>query len=289
MTGGLILQAQTVGVFFNEGWESGSAANSFNSAGFGSATGSSQFSVQNSIVGSGLWALRHALTAGQSADSVNYATQHFGDAINGPVWPTGRGQHFFDVYLQYRVYYSPGFRFDTNYKQFEIGTEDNNDQTGTCCNPWVANYTTIYAAAGGAQLIEGNNKGSATPQWIGYAQNANGYSSSNRLTLQSGRWYTIEVRRRLNDAGVDNGILQMWVDGLLILDYSNVRFRVPRNGAYGANFAYGTNWMMISDYPLNGVSQTQNIYYDDVKLSTTYIGSGSAQPPRPPTNVRIIR
>jgi hypothetical protein len=290
---GLLLEAQTPvsGVFFQEGWESGSSANSFNSAGFGSTVGSNQFLVQNTLVGGGLFALQHRLTAGLGPDSVNYATQHIGDARNGPVWATGRGQHFYDLFVQYKIYYSPGFRFDTNYKQLEIGTEDDLDQTGVCCNPWVANYTTIYAASGGGELVEVNNKGSATPQWIGYAANSGGYTSSNRFVLQSGRWYTIEVRRKLNDAGVDNGILQVWVDGLMIEDYQNVRFRVQRNGAYGANFTYGTNWVMISDYPLNGVSQNQSIYYDDMKFSTTYIGAGGAgtQPPSPPTNVRIVR
>lgn len=291
--GTLLLDAQTTvtGVFFSEGWESGSS-NTFNSSGFGSISGSNQFLLQNTVIGSGAFALQHRLTSGLDPDSVHYATQHFGDAPSGPVWATGRGQHFYDLYVQYKIYYSPGFRFDTNYKQLEIGTQDDLNQTGVCCNPWVANYLTIYVGSGGGQAAEVNNKGSSTPQWIGYHPNSSGYSGSNRFNLQSGRWYTIEVRRRLNDAGVDNGILQMWVDGLLIHDYRNVRFRVPRNGAYGANFTYGTNWVMISDYPLQGVSQNQSIYYDDMRFSTTYIGTSGGPgttPPAPPTNVRIVR
>ena len=47
--GTLLVEAQTqvTGVFFNEGWESGSKAGSFNSNGFGDLVGSSQFLVQN--------------------------------------------------------------------------------------------------------------------------------------------------------------------------------------------------------------------------------------------------
>jgi hypothetical protein len=68
-----------------------------------------------------------------------------------------------------------------------------------------------------------------------------------------------------------------------------VLFRVPRNGSFGANFTYGTNWVMISDYALQGVSQNQSIYYDDVKLSTTYIGTGgTGTAPAAPTNLRIV-
>jgi hypothetical protein len=289
--GTFIVEAQTqvTGVFFNEGWESGSKAGSFNSNGFGDLIGAPQFLVQNAVRAGGQWALQHRLTAGLDGDSVNYATQHFGDAPSGPVLSSGAGQHFYDLYVQYKIYYSPGFRFDTNYKQFEIGTQDDLNQTSTCCNPWVANYLTLLVAPGGGLLGETNNKGQATPQWIGWQANQNGYTSSNRFILQSGRWYSIEVRRRLNDAGTANGILQMWVDGLLIMDHRNVNYRVQRNGAYGANFTYGTNWVMISDYALQGVSQNQSIYYDDVKLSTTYIGtSGGGTAPSPPTNLRIV-
>ncbi len=287
-------EAQTTvnGVFFTEGWESGSAAGSFNSAGFGNAAGlDTQFFMQNGNAGSGNWALQHRLTAGQEPDSVAYATQHFGNAISGPVWPTGQGQHFFDVYVQYKVSYSPGFQFDAHgLKMLELGTQDNNNQTGVCCNPWVANYTTLYLTANGGPALEGNNKGSATPQWIGYPQNAGGYSSGNPLRLQPGRWYTIEVRRRLNDAGADNGILQMWVDGVLIIDYQNARVRSPRNGAYGANYTYGTNWVMISDYPHFNVPQSQSVSYDDVKIRTTPIGAGvPIPPPGAPGNLRFVR
>lgn len=290
----VVLQGQGAvsGVFFSEGWESGSAAGSFNSAGFGNAAGlNTQFFLQNGNAGGGTWSLQHRLTAGQDPDSVAYATQHFGDAISGPVWPTGAGQHFFDIYVQYKIYYSPGFQFDAHgLKMLELGTQDNYDQTGVCCNPWVANYTTLYVTANGAPALEGNNKGAATPEWIGYPQNASGYTGSNPLRLQPGRWYTIEVRRRLNDAGADNGILQLWVDGVLVVDYRNARVRSPRVGAYGANYAYGTNWVMISDYPHFAVPQSQSVSYDDVKISTTPIGSGVASaPPRPPTNVRLVR
>ncbi|MEQ1872078.1 MAG: hypothetical protein ABL961_18840 [Vicinamibacterales bacterium] len=90
--------------------------------------------------------------------------------------------------------------------------------------------------------------------------------------------------------GSDNGILQMWVDGVLIIDYQNARVRSPRNGAYGANYAYGTNWVMISDYPHFNVPQSQSVSYDDVKVSTTPIGAAApVPPPGAPGNLRFVR
>jgi hypothetical protein len=70
-----------------------------------------------------------------------------------------------------------------------------------------------------------------------------------------------------------------------------VLFRVPWDGTFGSNMAYGTNFAMISDYMAIGSSRDQSIYYDDVKFSTTYIGvePAGAGLPSAPTNLRILR
>jgi hypothetical protein len=78
----------------------------------------------------------------------------------------------------------------------------------------------------------------------------------------------------------------MWVNGQVIADYRSVRMRVPRSGSYGSNFTYGTNFALISDYPFNPPASAGNIYYDDVKFSTTYVGVGGAVPAAP-TNLRV--
>ena len=277
------------GVFFSEGWESGSASGTFNSSGYGTAM-ASQFSVQSQIRASGAWALRHLYPAGVQASGVQYATQHFGDSLAGPVYPAGAGQHFYDLYVQYKVYYSPNFDTTTLTKQLIIGTQDDRRHDNACCNPWVSHYMTIYPEFEGRNWVgEANNKQAASGQWIGFGMNASGYSSSNVFGMQKGRWYTVEVRRRLNDSGVDNGIFQMWVDGVLISDHRNIRFRVPWNGTFGANMTYGTNFVMISDYG-GPIAAEQSVYYDDIKMSTSYIGGGATTtPPAPPTNVRIMR
>ena len=286
----VLVQAQgpVTGVFFSDGFESGVVGSVFNSSFYGN-TGGSQFAVQTNVHAGGLWALRHTIPANTIEGNIQYATQHFGDSIAGPVYPAGTGQHFYDLYVQYKVYYSPGYDFDGyTYKQLIIGTQDDRSHGNACCNPWVSHYMTIYEP-GRSLLAEANNKQGASNQWVGFRQNQSGYSDSNLLVTQSGRWYTIEVHRRLNDSGVDNGVFEMWVDGVPLSVHNNVRYRVPWNGTFGANFTYGTNFVMISDY--GGPSPaTQSIYWDDFKFSTTYIGVGSTStPPAPPTNVRVIR
>jgi len=286
---GIAVNAQNPvsGIFFTEGWESGTMTQSFNSSFYGSLA-PPQFSVDSQIFGGGTRALRHRLSAGMTGDDVAYGTQHIGDARATPVLAAGRGQHFYDLYIQYKVFYSSNFNTTSVGKTLEIGTEDDRAHGEICCNPGFANYMTVYPSINRNWNVEVVNKQGPNNEWKGYVQNASGYSPSNVYAMQTGRWYTMEVRRKLNDAGVDNGILQVWIDGTLVSDYSNVRFRVPWNGTYGVNMTYGTNWVMISDYM--SADRDESVYYDDVKFSTTYIGVGSTSaPPRPPTNVRIIR
>src|SRR5690606_7151418 len=154
---------------------------------------------------SGAASLRHAMSGGLAASAIQYATQHFGDAINGPVHPAGQGQHFNDLYIQYKIYYSPGFDLAQGMpKQLIIGTEDSRRHDNVCCNPWVSHYLTIVPphTGRGDMVAEINNKRAASGQWIGLIQNRSGYSRSNLFVTQPGRWYTMEVRRRLNDPGV---------------------------------------------------------------------------------------
>lgn len=292
LVGGAILsEAQGItGVFFDEGWESGTVTGSFNSQNYGSAAGS-QFQVQGTVRAAGSWAFQHLLPRGLEPSAIQYATQHIGDARAGPVYAVGAGQHFFDLYVQYKVYYSPGFDIANVPKQLIIGTEDDRRHDNACCNPWVAHYMTIFPPFGNrAWNAEANNKQAATGQWVGFLQNASGYGPANIFAIQPGSWHTVEVRRRLNDSGVDNGIFQMWVDGTLISDHRSVRYRVPWDGTYGSNLGYGTNFVMISDYMVSASTRDQSIYYDDIKFSPTYIGTASSTtPPAPPSNVRVIR
>ena len=283
-----IAQTPANGLFFNEGWESGNLAASFNSNSYGRLSESSQFQLDNTVAGrSGINALRHRLAGGTPVDGIDTGTQHFGDAVTGPIWATGAGQHFYDFYMQYRFYYSSGFDFGSgHYKQFIVGTQDDRRHTETCCLPFAAHYITTLVEAGGVLQAEAYNKQSGAPRFD-INPNTGGYSNSNPFRVQTGRWYTLEVRRRLNDPGVDNGIFQMWVDGQLIANYSSVRFRIPPNGAYGSNFTYGTNFAHLADYSTYPVSRNQDIYYDNVKFSTAPIGLTTGLPSAP-TNLRII-
>jgi hypothetical protein len=282
LASGVLVQAQG-SIFFVEDWESG-FGRSFNSRYYGN-TGGSQFQLQESVAAEGRSALEHRIPAGAE---IQYATQHFADAHQQPSWSARAGEHLMDLYVQYKVYYSPNWDISQIPKQLIIGTEDDRRHENACCNPWVANYLTIFPPFGtDDRNAEVNNKQAASGQWIVFRQNASGYGGSNRFGIRLGRWYTVEVRRRLNDMGADNGIFQMWIDGVLLFDYRNVRYRTPWNGTFGTTSSYGTNFVMISDYVGGGrTTTTESVYYDDIKLSGSYIGVSRL--PSQPTNLRLI-
>lgn len=276
-------------VFFNESFEAG-VPETFLSQYYGNLSVSSRHSIQSNVKASGTYCLRYHFVAG-TANVSEYATQHFGDSIAVPVYPNGLGNHYNDIYVQFKVYYSLGYDWSAgNNKIMIIGTQDNRSHGNVCCNPWVSHYITILAGNIGQRGFlnaEGNNKKSVSGQWFGLSPNVNGYNSNNKYYIDTDKWYTIEVHKRLNDIGENNGIFEMWVDGLKIAEYYDVVYRIPWDGAYGANFDYGTNFVMLTTYINNPAPKNQDIYYDDVKFSTTYIGvTGIA--PTAPTNLRII-
>lgn len=59
----------------------------------------------------------------------------------------------------------------------------------------------------------------------------------------AGEWHHLEMYGRVNDIGQENGVMQMWVDGRLVVDYDDVIFRNQENPwawyAYKCNPTWG--------------------------------------------------
>jgi len=266
-------------IFFCEDFESG-VPESFLSDFYGNLASNSQWNIQSQTTSSGNYALRYDFIQGDNMHGRDYVTQHFGDSSKSPVWVNGLGNSYQDIYTQFKVYYSPGFDWSSgNNKLMIFGTEDSVSHANICCNPWVSHYATLLL--GGSEnnayfTTEINNKDS-TNNWRGIDPNTNGYDSQNRYYVQSGQWYTIEFHKRLNDVGQNNGIFEMWIDGEKVTEYNDVLFRVPWDGTYGSNFSYGSNFIMLSTYINDLAVQDQEIYYDDIKSSSSYIGTSLPQ------------
>ncbi|WKZ32640.1 MAG: heparin lyase I family protein [Thermodesulfobacteriota bacterium] len=270
-------------IFHFEGFESGESVPGFSGSSYGSIYGNPSYSIQGAEKASGSYALMHRFEAGQNG---SYATMLFGDS---PESLDSNNSSYQDIYIQFKLRYSPGYDFSAgNNKIVIIGTQDDVRHDNVCCNPWVANYITLHAGNSGSSgyfNVEGNNKKAATGQWFPLSPNISGYSVSNRYTIETGRWYTMEIHISLNAGSQPTGVFEMWIDGQKISYYDQVLYRVPKEGDFGTNTAFGINFVMLSHYLNSGAPQDQAMYYDDIILSTSYIGE---RRPSSPLNLRLM-
>jgi uncharacterized protein YjdB len=93
-------------------------------------------------------------------------------------------------------------------------------------------------------------------------------------TTNSNKWYCVEARMRLNDAGQSNGVFQYWIDGNLEAQQTGLNW-------VGNYSAYGINALFLENYNNDGAPQAQERYFDNVVVSTQRIGCSASAPPGP--------
>lgn len=111
--------------------------------------------------------------------------------------------------------------------------------------------------------------------------NSTGAMQSNGIRLGDGNWHCLEVHMKYNGGGA-TGTGQLWVDGVMVLNDSNVD--------YGSMTTFGSFTLQDNQSEVAGASGCWYRDLDDVVVSTTYIGpiGGVTQyPPKAPTNLRI--
>ena len=97
-----------------------------------------------------------------------------------------------------------------------------------------------------------------------------------------GRWYSYEMMVRLNTPGARDGRIAIWMDGQIVADFPNLRFRE-------------TSSLRIDQVTLDlharaNSSAVARKWYDNVVVATSYIGPITEQNgvrPKPPTNLGV--
>jgi hypothetical protein len=98
------------------------------------------------------------------------------------------------------------------------------------------------------------------------------------LVLERDRWYRITNRVVMNNPKEHDGIVQAWVDGKLVLDMRNIRFRnvdsIKIDSFYFTTFFGGSDktWATVKD---------EYIYFDNFIISTTgaHVAPSTSQAP----------
>ncbi len=96
-----------------------------------------------------------------------------------------------------------------------------------------------------------------------YWGNMLGPAQDERVVLQRDKWYCLEHMIQVNDPGKANGELAAWIDGKLYIHYTGFRWRSTPDVKL-KRFGIGVY--------VHRATQDNTVWYDDVALSTGYIG-----------------
>jgi hypothetical protein len=194
----------------------------------------------------------HALTAFElgGGTASGWASLFFADH---PELGGSSGAPVDDVYFSSQVRFSPGFEFQSG-KMFILASFDGWAAGYAQPNSWSPFYLLLQVDSNGEPEGVVHDKTTGTSLWRAMHRNV-GASDP----LQTGRWYELGYRVKLNAPGRADGVFQVWIDGILKLDYRDVVYR-----AQGSS--YDWNHFMLSPYQSNVPSADQEQYWDDVML-----------------------
>lgn len=93
-----------------------------------------------------------------------------------------------------------------------------------------------------------------------------GWSLGPSGLLQKNRWYSVEQRVRMNSLGKADGVLQAWIDGQLVFERKNLRFReVP-------DLKIESVWMNVYHGGVRPAPHDMSLYIDNLVVARKYIG-----------------
>ena len=96
-----------------------------------------------------------------------------------------------------------------------------------------------------------------------YYGNMMGPTEDERVVLERDRWYCLEHMIQVNEPGQTDGELAAWIDGKLYIHYAGFRWRSTPDVKL-KRFGIGLY--------IHHATRDNTVWYDDVALSTGYIG-----------------
>lgn len=218
---------------------------------------------------------------GLRALKVKYPKDQVDSKNSGAQWETNLNGGYEDLYLSYDMMFSDDFEL------VKPGPETG--RTGK-----------LPGLAGGLSV---DDKDDANTAWDGKLQfrdkdelEFNVKTPLNNLkhftwlekayTIPKGKWFNIEIRYKLNTVGRKDGIMQGWIDGQLLGEYTNAEFRddarVKINKMFFSTF-YGGNFE--NDAPTKDVyAYFDNFVVDNQRINKP-VGAPDANSPVPVLSV----
>jgi len=206
--------------------------------------------------------------------AVSYPAGEHGTKETGGQWKAFLPEKVEEAYLSYRVKFENGFDFVRGGKLPGLAAE--NAPTGSRAadgtNGWTGRMMgrTDFQGTSGqpeqlesvaisyAKYFESGPDGDGQEDKIYWID-----ADANRTVLQSDTWYKITQRIKLNTPGVADGILQIWLDGELVHEQTDVVYRTVAGLEidqmyFSTFFGGGSSWRTSKD---------ETVYFDDFKVS----------------------
>jgi hypothetical protein len=211
----------------------------------------------------GTRAARAALVAG-TQNPTTYAEHVFGDWYSLPS-PKTKVE---EVYLRFYSRFSSGYQWPNTGQKVVIF----NLMNGVDGDRRYQVYISINSD--GTYRVD--HSYIDTWQFFGLSQNV-----GSAVRARFDQWDKLKLYVRLNSPGQSNGIVRLWVNDVLKLEYTNRNIR--QSTSYGLSKLILSAWS-TDESPVNGVQ-----WWDHWTMSRTDPDAGNPSTPAAPTNVRIIR
>ena len=216
-----------------------------------------------------------------SALEVFYPAGKDGTKGTGAQWQLDFDRSYEEAWLRYRFKFRSGFDFVRGGKLpgFAGGTAPTGSRDADGTNGFAARlmWRTDFRGVSGvpeqtvtdgisyAKYTDSGFDGTGEDEDREYWHDADG----TRTMMQSGVWYEVIQRVKMNDPGVRNGVLQIWLDGRLVLDQQDILWRTANTFAidqvyFSTFFGGNEDWRTSKD---------EVVYFDDFLISQTAIES----------------
>jgi len=194
----------------------------------------------------------------QGTTNDNYGDFHFGDH------ESVRGQKLEEVWLSFYTKFDAGYVWPNRSQKLAILNLTDGQTTTRQYQVYVYVRPNGQFAVDKSDLIDWT--------FFGLYQNVGGAAVGPR----AGQWDKIKLFVRLNTPNQSNGIVRMWVNDTLKVEYTDVNIR--------EGTSYGINKLNLSSYSTEGGGSTGVQWWDSFRLQITD-PDGAAVRPQPPTGV----
>ncbi len=224
-----------------------------------------------------------------SALEVTYPANDFGTSGTGAQWRLSFDDSFEEATLSYRVRFGAGFDFVRGGKLPGLagGTSPTGSTQATGFNGWTGRImwrTQFNGVSGQPQQLTSGGITYAKYTDSGFSmdgvqEDRNPFFNPDgeRTEFVSNQWYQITQRIVMNTPGEFNGIQQIWVDGVLVINEQDLRYRLTDAFAidqmyFSTFFGGGSDW---------STSKAEVAFFDDFVITVPGDG-GSTDPPADP-------